>query len=81
MAKRSNKSVNCERGPAHGTEIVLAPCSGQSDRGTRHRTSVSNCIVFRWRQLRSSRWSLILHLGRTPAPGRAPALLEDTPPR
>ena len=39
--------------PAHGTAIVLTPCSGQSERGVRARITVVNCIVSRCRQVRS----------------------------
>ena len=54
MAKASNSNVNRECLSVHGNVIVLTPQSGHRQRGVRAVMRVSNCIVSRCRQVRSS---------------------------
>ena len=50
----SKSAVKCELGrTSQGIRTVLGPCSGQSARGTRQCTTVLNCQMSRWRQVRS----------------------------
>lgn len=50
----SNRAVKCEFGrTSQGIRTVRGPCSGQSARGTRQCTTVLNCQMSRWRQVRS----------------------------
>jgi len=58
MVDRKALEQKCEprvRGPAYGTLIVFAPCSGHSLRGIPDLMIVWNCIVSRCRQRRSPR--------------------------
>ena len=52
-ANRSKCRVNRPGGAAHGTVMVLTPCSGQFARGVRARITVMNCIVSKCRHVRS----------------------------